>query len=417
MGSAKVASRCTDRADAGRISYDCALCQISRGQARAPGIRTARKFLRIGFFTECYDPIVNGVVAGINALRRGLQREGHEVQCITPHIPSYQDSETAVVRLPSLPLPTSTGYRLTVPVSTRHIEERLGAPLDIVHAHSQFITGALAARYARAHRVPLVFTYHTRLEFYAHYVPFEPRLSRRVLAAWTRAFANGADAVVAPTAETGRYLASIGVRSPVEVIPSPVDLDRFAAGRRRPEVRQRLGADPDSVLVLCVGRLAREKNVELALAALAATEPQLRLALVGDGPLRRRLEVESARLGIAERVRFAGPVQPAEMPDVYAAADVLLFPSISETQGLVLVEALAAGLPVVAVDTPQTREVVGQAALLAPAQARELARALSAIRPAVPNQSAIQLASQGYSIDEQARRMIAVYEAARAGPT
>ncbi|HXP94197.1 MAG TPA: glycosyltransferase [Candidatus Binatia bacterium] len=366
--------------------------------------------MRIGFFTECYHPIVNGVVASIDALREGLRREGHDVVFITPRVPYYQDEEAAaVVRLPSLPLPTSTGYRFTLPVSTRTIDARLGAPLDIAHAHSQFITGALAARYARAHGIPLVFTYHTRLEFYAHYVPFERRLVRRALAAWTRAFANRTQAVLAPTGETRRYLASIGVRTAIEVLPSPIDVERFRAGRRRADLRERLGAEPGTLVVLCVGRLAPEKNVELAIAACAAAPPRVRLALVGEGPLQGSLEREVRRLGLGERVRFAGPVAAAEMPDLYASADALLFPSISETQGLVLVEALAAGLPIVAVDTPQTREILGEGARLVAPEAGKVAAALEASTSATSQQSAIQLAYQRFSIEVQAHRLAALY--------
>jgi glycosyltransferase involved in cell wall biosynthesis len=373
--------------------------------------------LRIGFFSECYHPIVNGVVASIDAWCAGLRRAGHDVSVVTPDVPSYQDGETAVVRLPSLALPGSSGYRLTLPLSTRAVKERCGAPFDLVHAHSQFITGGLALRYARARRIPLVFTYHTRLDHYAHYVPFERGAARRVLAAWTRAYANRAAAVIAPTAETARYLGSIGVRGAVEVVPSPVDIERLRAGTRRAEVRARLGAAPGTALVLVVGRLAPEKSPELALRTCAAAPAHLRIAFVGDGPLRARLEREAARLGIAERVVFAGTLAPAAMPDVYASADALLFPSVSETQGLVLVEALAAGLPVVAVDAPQTREVTGGAAACVPAEPTALAGALVAAIAAGPDQSAIQVASSGYTIDAQTRRLLEIYRSLQAGPT
>lgn len=373
--------------------------------------------MRIGFFSECYHPIVNGVVASIDASREGLQNAGHEVLIVTPNVPYYQDAETAVVRLPSLALPSSSGYRLTLPVTTRALDARAGAPFDVVHAHSQFITGGLAMRYARAHRVPLVFTYHTRLDYYAHYAPLESGAARRVLAAWTRAFANRAAAVVAPTDETRRYLASIGVRTPVAVVPSAIDLARFRGGRRRGDLRARLGADPGSALVLCVGRLAPEKNPALALAVCAAAGPHLRLAFVGDGPLRRPLEREGERRGVAGRVSFAGAIAPADMPDVYASADALLFTSVSETQGLVLIEALAAGLPIVAVDVPQTREVIGDGGFLAPPDAAALAAALAGAIATERTQSAIQVALERFSIDEQARGLVAVYEAARAGTT
>lgn len=367
--------------------------------------------MRIGFFTECYRPIVNGVVASVEASREGLRRARHDVICITPSVPGYEDAENDVIRIPSLPLPTMTGYRLTVPVA---LDRRIGA-LDIVHAHSLFITGHLAARCARVQGVPLVFTYHTRLDQYAHYAPFGRELTRRGLAARTRSFANAAAAVVTPSADAARYLVSIGVGTRIEVVPSPVDLAALAAGRRREDVRARLGAERGDLLVLVAGRVAWEKNPRLALAAAAAA-PRVRLAFAGEGPARAALEDEAARLGIAARVRFAGLVAPAEMPDLYASVDALLFPSTSETQGLVLAEAMAAGLPIVAVQSAATREIAGGAAAIVAPDAGAIAQALESIGPG-RRQSAIQLASRRFSIEEQAGRLTALYESLRSAPT
>lgn len=276
-------------------------------------------------------------------------------------MPRYRDRDrTTVVRVPSLPLPTPTSYRLTIP----YLPSSLGE-LAIAHAHSPFVTGALAARYARRARVPLVFTYHTQLEAYAHYVPFEARATRAAASFVTRSFANDADTVVVPTAAMERRLRDLGVTSPIVVIPSGIDVGAFAAGRRRDAVRARLGARSDDALVLVVGRLGREKNIEFALAAFArANDSRARLAIVGDGPHRVALEREAARLGIASRTTFVRELVRSELPDVYASADVLAFASRSETQGLVLVEALAAGTPIVARDTPQTRDVLGGAETL-----------------------------------------------------
>jgi glycosyltransferase involved in cell wall biosynthesis len=365
------------------------------------------RFVRIGFFTECYRPIVNGVVTSIDAMRRGLHAHGAQTICITPAMPHYEDDDDAIVRIPSLPLPTSSGYRLTVPLSSATLRKRIGT-LDIVHAHSPFITGNIALRYARALGVPLVFTYHTRLDFYAHYVPFERVLTQRALAAWTRGFANAAAAVVVPGSETRRYLQSIGVRAPIEVVPSPIDTAAFAAGVRRPELRARLGADEGTRLVLIVGRLAREKNVRLGLEAFARAPEAMRLAVAGEGPERAALERHAARLGIAGRTAFLGRVAPREMPDLYASADVLLFPSRSETQGLVLAEALVAGLPAVAVASPPSEEVLGPGATVAPDPVA-LGREIEARGGSRLDQSAIQLASLRFSLEEQARRLLDVY--------
>lgn len=317
--------------------------------------------LRVGLFTECYRPIQNGIVASVDALARTLRTNGHAAVVVTPEMPLYRDLDHDVIRLPSLPLPTRTAYRLTVPYLPREI-----GTLALVHAHSPFITGWLGVQAARRERVPLVFTYHTQLEAYAHYVPFESNTTRFAATQLTRAFANGADAVIVPTRAMEARLRAIGVCSRIDVVPSGIDRAFFGRGRRRADVRARLGATDDGVrLVLCVGRLGREKNLELTLAAFARLDdPAARLAIVGEGMHRSALERCAARLGIAGRTVFAGEFSRDALPDVYASCDAFLFTSKSETQGLVLVEALAAGAPVVAVDTPQTRDVLGEAASL-----------------------------------------------------
>jgi len=333
--------------------------------------------LRVGLFTECYHPIQNGIVASVDALACALRERDHDTLVITPHMPGYRDAPSGIVRVPSLPLPTRTAYRLTMPY-LRGARRALGA-LSIVHTHSPFVTGWLGARTARRFGVPLIFTYHTQLEAYAHYVPFETRATQSAATRLTRRFANAADAVIVPTGTMARRLVELGVRARIEVLPSGIDVATFAHGRRRGDVRARLGALPEQSLIVCVGRLGREKNVELALDAFARLgDERARLAIVGDGPHRAALERYARRLGVAARTTFALEFARDALPDVYASADAFLFTSGSETQGLVLVEALAARVPVVAVDTPQTRDVLAGAGFVVPGNASALAAALRA---------------------------------------
>jgi len=334
--------------------------------------------LRVGLFTECYHPIQNGIVASVDALTYALRERDHTTLVVTPHMPGYRDARSGgVLRVPSLPLPTRTAYRLTVPYLPG-ARRSLGA-LSIVHTHSPFVTGWLGARTARRLGVPLVFTYHTQLEAYAHYVPFETRATQDAATRLTRRFANAADAVIVPTGAMARRLCALGVRARIEILPSGIDVATFANGRRRAGVRARLGALPEQSLILCVGRLGREKNVELALDAFAFLgDERSRLAIVGDGPHRASLERYARRAGVAARTTFALEFARDALPDVYASADAFLFTSGSETQGLVLVEALAARLPVVAVDTPQTRDVLAGAGAVVPGNAAALAAALRA---------------------------------------
>ena len=143
--------------------------------------------VRVGFFTECYRPIVNGVVASIDALHDGLRAHGVEVTTIAPHFPRFVDDVRDVVRLPSLPLPTQTAYRLCVPYLSADDRRRMRG-IDLVHAHSPFVTGWMGAAYARRRNIPLVFTYHTRLDAYAHYAPFDRATTERAMVELTGAF-------------------------------------------------------------------------------------------------------------------------------------------------------------------------------------------------------------------------------------
>ena len=366
--------------------------------------------MHVGLFTECYRPIQNGVVASVDALACELRAGGHEVTCVTPRMPNYREVQEFVVRVPSLPLPTRTAYRLTIPFVAGERGWRALERLSIVHTHSAFVTGWMGLRLARRLRVPLVFTYHTQLEEYVHYVPFDARATRSAAAHLTRTYANAADAVVVPTAAMEARLRALGVTARIAVVASGIDLGEFAGGRRDEALRARFGVHADTAMVLSVGRLGREKNVELTLAAFAQLGAQrARLVLVGDGAQREALQRRAEQLGIAARTTFAGEFPRESLPAVYASADAFLFTSTSETQGLVLVEALAAGLPVVAVDTPQTRDVLEGVGSVAAPEPQALAAAL---RLALRTRAARPLPAhvvRRFDVRSSARRVVDLY--------
>jgi glycosyltransferase involved in cell wall biosynthesis len=332
----------------------------------------------VGMFTEVYHPIVNGVVASIDALCAGLRNDNVDVTTFAPRAHAYDDRNAHVVRFASLPLPTSSGYRLCVPVLPARDRSRVRA-LDIVHAHSPFITGWYAAAQARRMRVPFIYTYHTQFDAYVHYAPFDARITRTAMIACTRAFANRADIVIAPTQAMRERLRTLGVHARIEVVPSAIDADRFARGTRSLAVRALLGARSDEErIVVVVARLGREKNVELAIDAMHHVDGNVRLAIVGDGALRDALEARARRRRVADRVSFTGALPPAAMPDIYAASDAFGFTSLTDTQGLVLAEAAAAGLPVVAADSAVAREMAGDGARIVPAEPAAFGAALMA---------------------------------------
>jgi glycosyltransferase involved in cell wall biosynthesis len=369
--------------------------------------------LRVGLFTEIYRPVVNGVVASVETLAQGLQRAGHEVFCFAPKMAGATGPESRIVRIPSLPLPGKTPYRLTLPLVSPRDVKTVIERLSVVHVHSPFITGWMGMRYARRYRVPLIYTYHTQLEAYAHYVPFEANATRFAASQLTRRFANLADAVIAPTPAMAVRLRELGVTVRVETVPSGIDVARFGAGKRREELRAQAGARNGARLFLYVGRLAKEKNIEILFEAMArAQDPEVCLAIAGDGPLREELGRRARALGLESRIRFLGLIEQDRLPDLYASADAFVMPSVTETQGIVQAEALAAGLWVIAADAPQNRDVLGSAGVLVAAEPAAFAAALAGV-PLQPDPRRVaeaRAAAARFSVEEQISRTLSLYE-------
>jgi 1,2-diacylglycerol 3-alpha-glucosyltransferase len=365
--------------------------------------------LRVGFFTEVYRPVVNGVVASVDALAEGLRAGGHEVYCFTPKVPGYEETDGPVFRMPSLPLP-DTPYRLTLPLVRRRNVQGVIKRLSIIHAHSPFITGWMGLRYARRYNIPFVYTYHTKLEEYAHYVPFDETTTRMAAETLTRTFADMTDAVVVPTLAMGERLRELGVEARIEIIPTGIDLQRFGSGRRDPVLRARVGVDGRRMLFF-VSRLGKEKNVDLLIAALAQAPPDLHLVIGGDGPERDALIALAANLGVSDRTTFLGAVERDALPDLYASSDAFVFPSTTETQGLVLAEALAAGALVIAADASTNRDVLGGAGQIVEATVDGFAGAFGRVPPesdAAEGERARRSAGR-FSIATQTERMLALY--------
>jgi len=334
--------------------------------------------VRIGLFTNNYLPFCGGVSVSVETLRRGLEARGHEVWVIAPRARGAAP-DPAVIRYPSVPAATYPEFALPLPVAppvSRRVR-RLG--LDVFHAHHPFLLGPAARRLARRAGRPLVFTYHTRYEKYAHYVPVRRPLVEAAAIRLSSSFAAAAAAVIAPSQAVRQTLAERGVAASVEVIPTGVDVARFRPGDPV-AARRALALAPADPVLLYVGRLDREKSVErllLAFAHVQGTAPHARLVLVGHGTETARLQALARTLPAAGRIAFL-PARPhADLPVCYQAADVFLFASETETQGLVLAEAAACGVPVVSVTGPGCDEVVrdGETGLLTKAEPPALAEA------------------------------------------
>lgn len=316
--------------------------------------------MRIALFTNNYLPFCGGVTISVETLRRGLEARGHEVWVMAPKFRGTDDGAPGVIRYPSIPATTYPEFPLAIPYAPAVTARVRALDVDVFHAHHPFLLGPAAERLARRAGRPLVFTYHTRYEKYAHYVPLTRPLVEAAAVRLSTRFAGRVDAVIAPSVVVRDELVRRGVQAPVAVVPTGVDLGRFRPGDRR-AARRALGLPDDDPVLLYVGRLDREKSVDrvlLAFERVASTVPRARLLLVGHGKEAERLRRRAATLTAAAGVQFLGVRAHDTLPVCYQAADLFLFASETETQGLVLAEAAACGLPAVAVDASGCDEVV-----------------------------------------------------------
>ncbi|HIZ42296.1 MAG TPA: glycosyltransferase family 4 protein [Candidatus Gemmiger excrementigallinarum] len=313
--------------------------------------------MKILLTTDTWTPTINGVVTSTVALRTELQARGHEVRVLTLAGSSRTYTEDGVTYLGSLDAGLIyPGARLRAPALNGALHDLAAWSPDVVHSQCEFSTFAPARQLAKTAGAPLLHTYHTVYEDYTHYFSPSRRMGRCLAQLFTRSICAACDAVIAPTPKIQWLLTGYGVRCPVEVIPTGLDLDHFAA-QPDPALRAALDLPSDEPVLLYLGRLAKEKNIAELIGALPQIDRGV-LLIVGDGPERPGLEAQAQALGVAHRVRFAGMAAPAEVPRYYALADAFVSASTSEAQGLTYIEALAAGLPLLCRDDPCVRTLV-----------------------------------------------------------
>ena len=319
--------------------------------------------MRVGLFTNNYLPFRGGVTTAVETLRQGLEAQGHRAWVFAPAWRGPHVDPACVFRYPSVPAPTYPGFAVPLPFSRRLSRAALDLELDIFHAQHPFLLGVTARRLARAQKRPLVFTYHTRYEKYAHYVPLPERLVVSIAIRLACRFAAAADLVVAPSARIAESLEGQGVKAKIAVVPTGVPLDLFRPGDRG-AARRRLGLVEDAPLCLYVGRLDREKSVERVIEAfgsVALAVSGARLLLVGQGSHEVALRRFAASSPAHSAIRFAGSVAREDLPPYYQAADLVLMPTHElEGFGLVTVEALACGTPVLGTPVGAIPEVLAR---------------------------------------------------------
>jgi glycosyltransferase involved in cell wall biosynthesis len=347
------------------------------GRAGVVGGRAGK--LRVLIATDQYEPMVGGVPTVTRELARGLAERGHAVEVLAPSASGRSMTGTeagpdgagrltmAARRSVRWPWYEDQRLGLLSPSAARELID--GFAPDVVHVHSPLTLGAVARSAARRRRVPVVYTNHY-LPANVHPVPSRAMRPGPVTRAagvlfdvgfygYVTGFANRCDRVTAPTATALLLLRDHGLRAPSQVVSNGVDLDAFSPGQADESLRRRHGLPAGRPLILSVGRLSPEKRADVLIEALARSEVgDSVLALAGSGPDSQRLRERAARLGVSERVRFLGFVPGADLPGLYRLADVFAIASEAELQSLVTMEAMASGLPVVAVNAGALGELV-----------------------------------------------------------
>lgn len=330
--------------------------------------------MRIGIFTNCYHPLVNGVVGAVALLRKGFLELGHEVHLFAPQVDDYRDGEANIHRFPAVNLTPKVKYPVALPYSPRIARLAGTFSLDILHTHHPFVLGPYACRLARRLGIPAVYTFHTQYEQYHHYIPLPGGWVRWATKRQVAAFCGRVDRITTPAQSAIAILQNYGVDRPVRVIPNPIDLGRFRE-RDGGKIRVQYGISDREKLLINIGRIAPEKNLGLLLRAftgMMADAPQqpVKLMIVGDGPDLIPLKQQAQALGIAAAVLFTGQVAPEAVPDYLAAADLFVMTSTTEIKPLAQLEAFAAGVPIVAVAAAGANDTIrhGVNGLLVPGE-------------------------------------------------
>ncbi|MFW6147641.1 MAG: glycosyltransferase [Thermodesulfobacteriota bacterium] len=316
--------------------------------------------MNILMMTNTYKPFVGGVERSVEVFTEAYRKQGHRVIIVAPTFKNIPDNESDIIRVPAIQNFNGTDFSVQLPIPGVLSKALRGFKPDIVHSHHPYLIGDTAIRVAARFVSPLVLTFHTFYEQYTHYVPGNSPVLRRFVIALSTGFANLCNKVFAPSESVAKELLRRGVTASIKIIPTGVDVEFYSTGDKR-RWRQRVGVPPDGFVVGFVSRIAPEKNMEFltkAVAEFLQKSPQAHFFLIGKGPSENEVREAFQQRNLGDRVHSFGVLRGKELVDAYHAMDVFAFASHTETQGMVVAEAMAAGVPVVALDANGVREVV-----------------------------------------------------------
>jgi 1,2-diacylglycerol 3-alpha-glucosyltransferase len=318
--------------------------------------------VKIVMFTNTYLPHVGGVARSVSTYEEEFRRRGHDVRIVAPQFEGAMESTEFVLRTPALQHFNGSDFSVTLPQPGLIAEFLDGFQPEIIHSHHPFLLGDAALRAAWTRRLPLVFTHHTLYEQYTRYVPLDSEALQRVAIQMATEYCNLCTHVIAPSESIAELLAQRCVTTPITAIPTGIDLDAFGKGDGG-ACRRRFEISDDALVVGHVGRLAAEKNLAYlakAVAQFLKAHPDAVFLVVGSGDFEDDVRELVSEVAGAKQLVMTGSRTGQELVDAYAAMDVFAFSSQSETQGMVLAEAMAARTPVVALDGAGVRDVLNE---------------------------------------------------------
>lgn len=319
--------------------------------------------MNILMMTNTFIPHVGGVARSIQAFSCEYRRRGHRVVVIAPTFPNIPAGELDIIRIPAIQKFNGSDFSVALPIPGLISAALKDIKPDVIHSHHPFLIGASALRIAHTYKIPLVFTHHTKYEDYTHYVPGDSEALKRFVINLSTSYANLCDLVFTPSESIASIIRSRGVTSKIVTIPTGVDTEKYK-NLNGLEFRKKLGIPEHAFVVGHLGRLAKEKNLQFLATVVEAYFKQSVLTekpcflLVGVGPMQEWIVNYFEQKGYSDQLFTVGLLDSHEVVNAYHAMDVFVFSSKSETQGMVITEAMAAGTPVVALDAPGVREVV-----------------------------------------------------------
>jgi glycosyltransferase involved in cell wall biosynthesis len=323
------------------------------------------KPLKTAMFSNNYYPFVSGISVSVYRLASQLKKTGNKVISFVPEYKKNEKSEDCVIRLSSLySFGADEQFKLANIFSRKVFKEINKFKPDIIHVHHPFWLGSLGLWIGRKAGIPVVYTYHTRLEHYAHYVPVPGLIFKNIIShSMIKRFCNKCSGVIVPTYSAEEYLRILGVKTDLLVQPTGIEYEKFKNPDKSElkQLKKEFQINNETVLVTA-SRISEEKNIEFIVHGVAKlkkeTDSPFKLLIIGDGPDMEKIKKLIIELDLSSQIILTGAVSPEKMNLYYNLGDIFVFASKSETQGLVILEAMSAGLPVAALRSSGIDDIV-----------------------------------------------------------